>query len=125
MAKTRPKSESVFFLQGWRATLIPLAAVPVSLICTFVLFPLFGFSISESASSKRNFHCEKPLNVSGPLCQLAKSLALLRRAGVRFDCDGSSGTTISTALFMLIRSDGNGRFVKDDVSCLGMPSGHT
>src|SRR5262249_13091587 len=30
------------FLQGWRATLIPLLAVPVSLIGTFVFFPLFG-----------------------------------------------------------------------------------
>ncbi len=29
------------FLQGWRATLIPLLAVPVSLIGTFVFFPLF------------------------------------------------------------------------------------
>ncbi len=34
------------FLQSWRATLIPLAAVPVSLVGTFVLFPLFGFSIN-------------------------------------------------------------------------------
>jgi HAE1 family hydrophobic/amphiphilic exporter-1 len=34
------------FLQGWRATLIPLCAVPVSLIGIFVLFPLFGFSIN-------------------------------------------------------------------------------
>jgi hydrophobic/amphiphilic exporter-1 (mainly G- bacteria), HAE1 family len=34
------------FLQGWRATLIPLMAVPVSLIGTFVLFPLLGFSIN-------------------------------------------------------------------------------
>src|SRR6266550_257648 len=34
------------FLQGFRATLIPLCAVPVSLIGTFVLFPLFGFSIN-------------------------------------------------------------------------------
>jgi len=34
------------FLQGWRATLIPLLAVPVSLIATFALFPLFGFSIN-------------------------------------------------------------------------------
>src|SRR6267154_2471309 len=34
------------FLQGWRATLIPLLAVPVSLLGTFVLFPLFGFSIN-------------------------------------------------------------------------------
>src|SRR5881398_2224367 len=34
------------FLQGWRATLIPLCAVPVSLIGVFVLFPLFGFSIN-------------------------------------------------------------------------------
>jgi HAE1 family hydrophobic/amphiphilic exporter-1 len=34
------------FLQSWRATLIPLCAVPVSLVGTFVLFPLFGFSIN-------------------------------------------------------------------------------
>ncbi|MBV9608403.1 MAG: efflux RND transporter permease subunit, partial [Acidobacteria bacterium] len=34
------------FLQGWRATLIPLLAVPVSLVGTFVLFPAFGFSIN-------------------------------------------------------------------------------
>jgi len=34
------------FLQGWRATLIPLCAVPVSLIGTFMLFPLFGFTIN-------------------------------------------------------------------------------
>jgi HAE1 family hydrophobic/amphiphilic exporter-1 len=34
------------FLQGWRATLIPLLAVPVSLIGTFTAFPLLGFSIN-------------------------------------------------------------------------------
>jgi len=34
------------FLQDWRATLIPMLAVPVSLIGTFVLFPLIGFSIN-------------------------------------------------------------------------------
>src|SRR5436190_11985228 len=34
------------FLQNWRATLIPMAAVPVSLIGTFALFPLLGFSIN-------------------------------------------------------------------------------
>src|SRR5215470_11638189 len=34
------------FLQGVRATLIPLLAVPVSLVGTFVLFPVFGFSIN-------------------------------------------------------------------------------
>ena len=34
------------FLQGWRATLIPLMAVPVSLIGTFTIFPLLGFSIN-------------------------------------------------------------------------------
>src|SRR6202158_820639 len=33
------------FLQDWRATLIPLLAVPVSLVGTFLFFPLFGFSI--------------------------------------------------------------------------------
>ena len=34
------------FLQGWRATLIPLLAVPVSLIATFMVFPALGFSIN-------------------------------------------------------------------------------
>ncbi len=37
------------FLQGWRATLIPLCAVPVSLIGTLVFFPLFGFSLNTLA----------------------------------------------------------------------------
>ncbi len=34
------------FLQDWRSTLIPMLAVPVSLIGTFILFPIFGFSIN-------------------------------------------------------------------------------
>src|SRR5213594_3027519 len=34
------------FLQGFRATLIPLLAVPVSLVGTFMVFPLLGFSIN-------------------------------------------------------------------------------
>src|SRR5207244_2388731 len=34
------------FLQSWRATLIPMLAVPVSLIGTFAAFPLLGFSIN-------------------------------------------------------------------------------
>jgi HAE1 family hydrophobic/amphiphilic exporter-1 len=34
------------FLQGWRPTLIPLLAVPVSLIGTFIAFPALGFSIN-------------------------------------------------------------------------------
>ena len=34
------------FLQGWRATLIPILAVPVSLVGTFAVFPLFGFSVN-------------------------------------------------------------------------------
>jgi len=34
------------FLQDWRATLIPMVAVPVSLVATFVVFPFFGFSIN-------------------------------------------------------------------------------
>ena len=34
------------FLQDWRATLIPMLAVPVSLVGTFAVFPLFGFSIN-------------------------------------------------------------------------------
>ncbi|MBO0862693.1 MAG: efflux RND transporter permease subunit, partial [Chloracidobacterium sp.] len=35
-----------FFLQNWRATLIPMIAVPVSLIGTFAVFPALGFSIN-------------------------------------------------------------------------------
>src|SRR5215471_9163516 len=34
------------FLQDWRSTLIPMLAVPVSLIGTFIFFPVFGFSIN-------------------------------------------------------------------------------
>src|SRR3984893_2984085 len=34
------------FLQSWRATLVPLFAVPVSLVGTFIFFPLLGFSIN-------------------------------------------------------------------------------
>lgn len=34
------------FLQDWRATLIPLIAIPVSIIGTFTLFPILGFSIN-------------------------------------------------------------------------------
>ena len=34
------------FLQNWRATLIPLLTVPVSLIGAFMFFPLLGFSIN-------------------------------------------------------------------------------
>jgi hydrophobic/amphiphilic exporter-1 (mainly G- bacteria), HAE1 family len=34
------------FLQDWRATLIPMVAVPVSLVATFAVFPLFGFSVN-------------------------------------------------------------------------------
>jgi len=37
------------FLQGWRATLIPALAVPVSLIATFATFPILGFSINTIA----------------------------------------------------------------------------
>jgi hydrophobic/amphiphilic exporter-1 (mainly G- bacteria), HAE1 family len=34
------------FLQGWRASLIPLLAVPVALIGTFAFFPILGFSLN-------------------------------------------------------------------------------
>jgi HAE1 family hydrophobic/amphiphilic exporter-1 len=34
------------FLQNWRATVIPLLAVPVSLIATFTVFPMLGFSVN-------------------------------------------------------------------------------
>lgn len=34
------------FLQSWRATLIPMLAVPVSLVATFAVFVLLGFTIN-------------------------------------------------------------------------------
>ncbi|MBQ5922090.1 MAG: efflux RND transporter permease subunit, partial [Alistipes sp.] len=34
------------FLQDWRATLIPLVAVPVSLVGVFIIYPLLGFSFN-------------------------------------------------------------------------------
>ncbi|MFH1223999.1 MAG: efflux RND transporter permease subunit, partial [Pseudomonadota bacterium] len=34
------------FLQNWRATIIPMVTVPVSLIGTFIFFPFFGFSVN-------------------------------------------------------------------------------
>lgn len=34
------------FIQDWRATLIPLIAIPVSIVGTFIAFPLLGFSIN-------------------------------------------------------------------------------
>lgn len=34
------------FLQDWRATLIPLIAIPVSIIGTFMVFPVLGFTIN-------------------------------------------------------------------------------
>src|SRR5215471_2993512 len=37
------------FLQNWRATVIPLLAVPVSIVGTFALFPLLGFSINMTS----------------------------------------------------------------------------
>lgn len=34
------------FLQGWRATLIPAIAVPVSIVTTFCFFPMLGFTLN-------------------------------------------------------------------------------
>jgi len=34
------------FLQSWRATLIPVLAIPVSIVGTFIFFTLFGFSVN-------------------------------------------------------------------------------
>jgi len=34
------------FLQNWRATIIPLLTVPVSLLGTFIFFPLLGFTVN-------------------------------------------------------------------------------
>ena len=37
----------IVFLQNWRASIIPLLAVPVSLIGTFAVMKLFGFSLNN------------------------------------------------------------------------------
>ncbi|MCK9911986.1 efflux RND transporter permease subunit, partial [Microbacteriaceae bacterium K1510] len=37
----------VVFLQTWRAAVIPIVAIPVSLIGTFFLMALFGFSLNN------------------------------------------------------------------------------
>ena len=36
----------LFFLRSWRATLVPLVAIPVSLIGCFILISLWGFSLN-------------------------------------------------------------------------------
>ena len=36
----------ILFLQTWRASIIPLLAVPVSIVGTFAVMLLFGFSIN-------------------------------------------------------------------------------
>jgi hydrophobe/amphiphile efflux-1 (HAE1) family protein len=35
------------FLQGWRATIIPMLAIPISLVATFSLMAVFGFSLNS------------------------------------------------------------------------------
>jgi HAE1 family hydrophobic/amphiphilic exporter-1 len=35
------------FLQGWRATIIPMLAIPISLVATFALMYVFGFSLNS------------------------------------------------------------------------------
>ena len=47
------------FLQGWRATLIPLLAVPVSLIGTFIIFPGAGL-LHQHPFALRPGACHRP-----------------------------------------------------------------
>src|SRR5207245_10368287 len=37
----------ILFLQTWRAAIIPIVAIPVSLIGTFFFMALFGFSLNN------------------------------------------------------------------------------
>jgi len=46
----------VVFLQTWRASVIPLLAVPVSLIGTLAVMKLFGFSLNNFRSRHRARH---------------------------------------------------------------------
>src|SRR4029434_3494350 len=92
------------FLQGFRATLIPLLAVPVALVGAFMVFPLLGFSINtlslfglvlaiglvvddaivvveavehqiEQGLSPRDAACKAMEQVSGPVVAIALILA--------------------------------------------------
>jgi HAE1 family hydrophobic/amphiphilic exporter-1 len=36
----------LIFLQNWRATIIPMLTIPVSIIATFAVMKLLGFSIN-------------------------------------------------------------------------------
>src|SRR5437868_13887375 len=92
------------FLQNWRATLIPMIAVPVSLVGTFAVFPFLGFSINtlslfglvlaiglvvddaivvveaverhiEEGSSPRDATIQAMKEVSGPVVSIALILA--------------------------------------------------
>ena len=37
----------ILFLQSWRAAIIPIVAIPVSLIGTFFIMAAFGFSLNN------------------------------------------------------------------------------
>ena len=37
----------ILFLQTWRAAIVPIAAIPVSLIGTFFVMQAFGFSLNN------------------------------------------------------------------------------
>src|SRR5258708_12023161 len=36
----------ILFLQTWRAAVIPIVAIPVSLVGTFFFMPIFGFTLN-------------------------------------------------------------------------------
>src|SRR6201998_2320922 len=82
------------FLQDWRATLIPMLAVPVSLVGTFVIFPLFGLVLAiglvvddaivvvegvqhhiEEGLSPRDASIKAMQELSGPVVGIALVLA--------------------------------------------------
>ena len=64
------------FIQDWRATIIPVVAIPVSIIGTFIAFPLFGLSI--------NVVSLLALPIKPPQSRYAVILALLTRQPLTF-----------------------------------------
>ena len=68
------------FLQNWRATLIPMIAVPVSLIGTFAVFP---FSVSRSTRFRCLPLCSRLVWLWTTRSLSSKRLSITSRRGCR------------------------------------------
>ena len=60
------------FLQNWRATIIPIIAIPVSLVGTFTILALFGIWKRETYGNVRDYLAwtQRRATSSGSLCRI-------------------------------------------------------